>query len=167
MEAHIPPKRRLICNGLHGFIFQRIELFITSSVRTSNPTFSTYCSNKSIDFGSERVPMPCCSFLHCICSPCLWEKAEELKWSHEFGLSNGLFPSGSLFIDVHNGKVSLCLISWTLRHEDVWGSGCTYDCTRRSYVHDSNQICWIKMLIDETLCKDINYGTRGTRHTQA
>jgi hypothetical protein len=34
------PKRRLIFDGLHGVIFQKIELFLTAAVRTSNPTGS-------------------------------------------------------------------------------------------------------------------------------
>jgi hypothetical protein len=36
---YIIPKRRLALNGLHGVISQKIELFITTGVRTSNPTF--------------------------------------------------------------------------------------------------------------------------------
>jgi hypothetical protein len=31
-------KRRLTFDGLYGVVFQKIELFITSAVRTSNPT---------------------------------------------------------------------------------------------------------------------------------
>jgi hypothetical protein len=34
----VPPKRRLIFNGLHGIISQKTVLFITTDVRTSNPT---------------------------------------------------------------------------------------------------------------------------------
>jgi hypothetical protein len=37
-DHRVPPKRRLICNGLHGVVSQKIELFITIAVRTSNPT---------------------------------------------------------------------------------------------------------------------------------
>jgi hypothetical protein len=37
-ERHVDPKRRLVFNGVHGIIFQKIELFITTAVRTSNPT---------------------------------------------------------------------------------------------------------------------------------
>jgi hypothetical protein len=33
----VPPKRRLIFNGLYGVISQKIVLFITTDVRTSNP----------------------------------------------------------------------------------------------------------------------------------
>jgi hypothetical protein len=33
----VPPKRRLTFNGLHGVISQKIVLFITTAVRTSNP----------------------------------------------------------------------------------------------------------------------------------
>jgi hypothetical protein len=37
-RRYVPPKRRLTLNGLHGVIFQKMVLFITTSVRTSNPT---------------------------------------------------------------------------------------------------------------------------------
>jgi hypothetical protein len=33
----VPPKRRLTFNGLHGVISQKIVLFITTAVRTSDP----------------------------------------------------------------------------------------------------------------------------------
>jgi hypothetical protein len=35
---YIPPKHLLTFNGLHGVISQKIELFITIAVRTSNGT---------------------------------------------------------------------------------------------------------------------------------
>jgi hypothetical protein len=34
-----PPKHRLTFNGLHGFISQKIEIFITTAIITSNPTY--------------------------------------------------------------------------------------------------------------------------------
>jgi hypothetical protein len=37
-RRHFPPKCRLTFNWLHGVISQKIELFITTAVRTSNPT---------------------------------------------------------------------------------------------------------------------------------
>jgi hypothetical protein len=37
-KRYVPPKRRLTLNGLHGVISQKIILFITTAVRTSNPT---------------------------------------------------------------------------------------------------------------------------------
>jgi hypothetical protein len=37
-RRYISPKRRLTFNGLHGIISQKIELLITTAVRTSNPT---------------------------------------------------------------------------------------------------------------------------------
>jgi hypothetical protein len=40
-RRHAPRKRRLIFNGLHGVITQKIELFISTAVRSSNPTNST------------------------------------------------------------------------------------------------------------------------------
>jgi hypothetical protein len=35
---HVPPKRRLTFAGLHAVLSQKIELFITTAVRTSNHT---------------------------------------------------------------------------------------------------------------------------------
>jgi hypothetical protein len=43
----VPPKRRLTFNGLHGVISQKIELFITTAVRTSNPT-NLNCNNSEL-----------------------------------------------------------------------------------------------------------------------
>jgi drug/metabolite transporter (DMT)-like permease len=37
-RQYVPPKRRLKLNGLHGIIFQNMILFITTAVKTSNPT---------------------------------------------------------------------------------------------------------------------------------
>jgi hypothetical protein len=38
-KLYVPLKRRLTFNGLHGVISQKIEPFITTGVRTSNPTY--------------------------------------------------------------------------------------------------------------------------------
>jgi hypothetical protein len=38
-RQHVHPKVQLTFNGLHGVISQKIELFITTAVRTSNPTY--------------------------------------------------------------------------------------------------------------------------------
>jgi hypothetical protein len=35
--GHVPPKRPVNFNGLHGVISQKIELFIATALRTSNP----------------------------------------------------------------------------------------------------------------------------------
>jgi hypothetical protein len=42
---YVTPKRRLTFNGIYGVISQKIGLFITSALRTSNPTTSKafYC----------------------------------------------------------------------------------------------------------------------------
>jgi hypothetical protein len=37
-RRHVPPKHRLTSKALHGVISQRIELFISTATRTSNPT---------------------------------------------------------------------------------------------------------------------------------
>jgi hypothetical protein len=41
IERYVPPKRRLTYTGLHGVIFQNIELFIVTAVRISNPSLQT------------------------------------------------------------------------------------------------------------------------------
>jgi hypothetical protein len=38
-RRYVPPKRRLTFNGLHGVISRKIVLFITTAVRTSDPTY--------------------------------------------------------------------------------------------------------------------------------
>jgi hypothetical protein len=50
MEAKFPLKRWLTFNSLHGVISQKIEFFITTAVRTSNPTWklTVYNSYKLI-----------------------------------------------------------------------------------------------------------------------
>jgi hypothetical protein len=42
MKVYVPPKRRSTFNRLHGVISQKIILFITTAVRTSNPTVFPY-----------------------------------------------------------------------------------------------------------------------------
>jgi hypothetical protein len=42
-RPHASPKRRLIFIDLHEVISQKIEIFITTAVRTSNPTKSNIC----------------------------------------------------------------------------------------------------------------------------
>jgi hypothetical protein len=37
-QRYVPPNRQLTFNGLHGLVSQKIEPFITTAVRTSNPT---------------------------------------------------------------------------------------------------------------------------------
>jgi hypothetical protein len=38
-RRHVPPKRRLTLNELHGVISQKMVLFTTTAVRTSNPVY--------------------------------------------------------------------------------------------------------------------------------
>jgi hypothetical protein len=40
--SHVPSKRQLTVNGLHGFMSQKTELFITTGVRTSNTSLFPY-----------------------------------------------------------------------------------------------------------------------------
>jgi hypothetical protein len=37
-RRYVPPKRHLTFNGLHGVMSEETEIFITTAVRTSNPT---------------------------------------------------------------------------------------------------------------------------------
>jgi hypothetical protein len=46
-RRYVPPKRRLTLNGLHGVISQKIILFITTAVKTSNPTCLSLFANIS------------------------------------------------------------------------------------------------------------------------
>jgi hypothetical protein len=39
--GYVAPKRRLALTGLHGVISQKIELFIATAAKTSNPTIQT------------------------------------------------------------------------------------------------------------------------------
>jgi hypothetical protein len=45
----VPPKRWMTFNGLHGVISQKIELFITTAVRTSNLTLTSSSSGVSFE----------------------------------------------------------------------------------------------------------------------
>jgi hypothetical protein len=42
LRRYVPPKRRLTLNGLHGVISQTMILFITTAVKTSNPTWHLF-----------------------------------------------------------------------------------------------------------------------------
>jgi hypothetical protein len=41
-SKYVPPKRRLVYNGLHVITSQKTELFITTIVRTSNPVRTSF-----------------------------------------------------------------------------------------------------------------------------
>jgi hypothetical protein len=41
-RRYIPPKWKFICNALHGVISRKVELFIPTAVRASNPTNLNY-----------------------------------------------------------------------------------------------------------------------------
>jgi hypothetical protein len=47
-RRYVPPKRRLFFNGLHGVMSQEIALFITITVRTSDPTAVSLCALISV-----------------------------------------------------------------------------------------------------------------------
>jgi hypothetical protein len=42
-RRYVPPERRLLHNGLHGVISQKTTIFITTAVKTLNPTYFTIC----------------------------------------------------------------------------------------------------------------------------
>jgi hypothetical protein len=62
-RCHVPPKRRLTFNSVHDVIPQRIELFITTGVRTSNPT--TLLLPKYAWFASDNIVTLLWNSLHC------------------------------------------------------------------------------------------------------
>jgi hypothetical protein len=44
-RRHDPPKGRLTFKELHGVIYQEIELFVTTTVKTSNPVYQSFYAN--------------------------------------------------------------------------------------------------------------------------
>jgi hypothetical protein len=68
-RRHVSPKIVLTFNGLHGIISQKIELFVTTSMRTSDPTQDSVHGRSETELSSEhaastfkvlvlRVPLP-------------------------------------------------------------------------------------------------------------
>lgn len=61
-KRHIHPKRWLTQNELHGVIGQKIEIFITFAVRTSNHTFLFFVrslsAQKSAEMQTHNTPRP-------------------------------------------------------------------------------------------------------------
>jgi hypothetical protein len=55
-KCHVPPKRQLTFDGLYNVMSQKVELFITTTVRTSNPTKCQdyQCSTTLKTFYSEK-----------------------------------------------------------------------------------------------------------------
>jgi hypothetical protein len=51
-RRHVLPKRRLTFSGLYGVIYQKIELFIATAVRTSNPFLEL---SPSMSFMNQNV----------------------------------------------------------------------------------------------------------------
>jgi hypothetical protein len=49
-KRHFPPKCRLTFNGLYDVISQKTELFITTAVRNSRPTLSTFILGERFKF---------------------------------------------------------------------------------------------------------------------
>jgi hypothetical protein len=56
-RRYVPPKRRLTLNGLHGVISQKIVLFTTTAVRTSNPKIESASAvwNSLINTDSKKL----------------------------------------------------------------------------------------------------------------
>jgi hypothetical protein len=57
MEKIPSPKSQLTFNGLHGVISQKIELFIGTAVRTSNPIGTVFVSLSGKDFYIFQEPL--------------------------------------------------------------------------------------------------------------
>jgi hypothetical protein len=79
-RRYVPPKRRLTLNGLQGVISQKMVLFVTTAVRTSNPIKSCL----SIEVCRRSIWLYCLCFqgliqyYHLIISHCL--VATVVKW---------------------------------------------------------------------------------------
>jgi hypothetical protein len=56
-RRYVPPKRRLQLNGLHGVTSQMMILFITTTVKTSNPTWSRL-SDHTASLSKLLIPSP-------------------------------------------------------------------------------------------------------------
>jgi hypothetical protein len=56
-RRQVPPRSRLIFNGLHGVISQKTEFFITTAVRTSNTTTNSMLLwNRAVNYSVEKNP---------------------------------------------------------------------------------------------------------------
>jgi hypothetical protein len=66
IEATYPPKRRLTYNRLHGVISLKTEFFITTVVKTSNPTLPTQLVETFLRKTSAYRVYPSCSIYRII-----------------------------------------------------------------------------------------------------
>jgi hypothetical protein len=69
-RRYVPPKRRLTLNGLHGVICQKMVLFITAAVRTSN----------SWRLLSRDLPTPCQNISLCMARSCYIAAHALVPW---------------------------------------------------------------------------------------
>jgi hypothetical protein len=85
-RRHIPPKRRLIFNGLHGVISQKTEPFITTAVRASDPVYCTvmlaihwaiYSCNFPFTWGRNFL---CSSLKYCHVLMAPWLITTDFGW---------------------------------------------------------------------------------------
>jgi hypothetical protein len=58
--TYVPPKRRLIFNGLHDVISEKLVLFINTALRTSNYSFADHspASSAEVMKGGTIPPLP-------------------------------------------------------------------------------------------------------------
>jgi hypothetical protein len=124
-----PPKRRLTFNGLHGFITQKIQHFITTGVRTLNPAQALKCSFVDykylcINWGEKRMLRRMMFYLFIVylrvlslsrtirCRMIRWLMNDNLGWmtkESEFDSRQNIL----LFFSVQTSfKPMKCLIRW-------------------------------------------------------
>jgi hypothetical protein len=93
---YVPPNRRLTFNGLHGVISQKIVLFITTAVRTSDPTkFTSFAFSYSIPTYTtilralkNNQAEDCVLFYFIpksLCSSQAWEHVSGFPYAHFVG----------------------------------------------------------------------------------
>jgi hypothetical protein len=64
-RRYVPPKRQLTFNGLHGIVSQKIEVFITTAVRTSNPTLEVCSEHYARSTWAAFVTRTMCQWYEC------------------------------------------------------------------------------------------------------
>jgi hypothetical protein len=95
---YVLPKHLLAFNRLHGAISQKIELFATTGMRTSNPTFYCY----------SRICRPS-ALVRSEVSPCGWDLSwKKWHWSGFSPSSKKLLLRAGFFLGLFS--------AWTWRH---------------------------------------------------
>jgi hypothetical protein len=109
---HVPPKRQLAFNALHGVISQKKELFITTAVRILNPT--DHHPSVITSFSITHIQNACLTSRSCtmtkknLCSPCFGHPLPHLV--------------SLLSSDVTCGRFLWMQVSYVTKWASAWGS---------------------------------------------